>query len=149
MKVAVIGHRRFAVTNELEQIIFEQLEELIHQGADEFCFAFKGAFFEACHGALTELKKIYNVKRIYYRAIYPDSKGVPDFLAKLLEQKYFDGSVGKKGVDEVNKRNRFLIDDCAVLFTLYDPQMQKSATASAVAYARKKGKRIINVSDLL
>ena len=150
MKVAVIGHRRFAVTLEIEHIVYQQLEKLINQGADKFCFAFKGAFFDVCHSALTEFKEAYDFKRVYYRPIYPDGKNViPDFLAKLLEQHYFDESVGKRGIDNINKRNRFMIDDCDVLLTLYDEHIEKSATAYAVRYAKKKGKRIINVLDFL
>ena len=150
MKVAIIGHRKYAVNFELEHIIYEQLEGLILEGADKFCFAFKGAFFDVCHFALTEFKDSYNLKRVYYRAIYADGKDViPDFLANLFEEKYFDESVGKGGVDAINKRHRFMIDDCDVLFTLYDSQIRKSSTASAVAYAKKTGKRIINVLDLI
>ena len=150
MKVAVIGHRRYAVTSEIEHIIYEQLEMLINQGADKFCFAFKGAFFDVCHNALTEFKEHYDFKRVYYRAIYPDGKdAIADYLAKLLEQRYFDESIGKRGVDDINKRNRFMIDDCDVLLTLYDEHIEKSATAYAVNYARKKHKRIINVLNLI
>ncbi|MDE7076720.1 MAG: hypothetical protein K2O62_05310, partial [Clostridia bacterium] len=88
MKVAVIGHRRFAVTPQIQQVIYEQLEGLINQGAEKFCFAFKGAFFDSCHGALSEFKENYHIKLVYYRAVYPgENDGVADSLATLYGQK--------------------------------------------------------------
>ena len=150
MKVAVIGHRLVKVNVVVELAVSIEVGNLVEEGADRFCFAFGGTFTDMCLNAINELKEHYDIKRVYYRAAYPDDKdGVSDYVVSLFEKKYFDESVSKKGVDAVGKRHRFMIDDCDVLLTLYDPERKKSTTAAAVAYAKKKKKRIINVLDLI
>ena len=150
MKVAVIGHRLVEVNDIVKLEILRQIAELAEEGADRFCFTFGGTLTDICLNAIAELKQSYDIKRVYYRAIYPDDKDpVGNYILNLFGQEYFDEVVGKVGVDAVNKRDRFMIDDCDVLLTLYDPKIKNSATACAVAYAKKKGKRIINVLDLV
>ncbi|MDE7401737.1 MAG: hypothetical protein K2N17_06770 [Clostridia bacterium] len=150
MKVAVIGHRMVKITPLLSLATSIDVYELVEEGADRFCFAFGGALTDICLDVINELKEYYDIKRVYYRATYTDEKdAVSDYFASFFEKNYFDESVSKTGVDGINERYRFMIDDCDVLLTLYDPQIEKSKTAAAVAYAKKKGKRIINVLDLI
>ena len=149
MKVAVIGHRMVKITPLLSLATSINVGTLVEEGADRFCFAFGGTLTDTCLDVIEELKEYYDIKRVYYRAVYTDEKdAVSDYFASFFEKKYFDESVSKKGVDGINERYRFMIDDCDVLLTLYEPHIEKSKTA-AVAYAKKKGKRIINVLDLI
>ncbi len=150
MKVAVIGHRLVKVNVVVELAVSIEVGNLVEEGADRFCFAFGGTLTDICLDVIKKLKRRYDIKRVYYRAAYTDEKdAVADYVVSFFEKKHFDESVSKKGVDAVGKRYRFMIDDCDVLLTLYDPKREKSATAAAVAYARKKKKRIINVWDFI
>lgn len=150
MKVAVIGHRLVKISPILNLAVSIEVYNLVEEGADRFCFAFRGTLTDYCLDVITELKEYYDIKRVYYRADYPDEKdAVSDYIVSFFEKKYYDESVRNTGIDGVTERYRFMIDDCDVLLTLYDPQIENSKTAAAVAYAKKKGKRIINVLDLI
>ncbi len=123
---------------------------LVDEGADRFCFAGGGTLTDICLNVIKEIKEECDIKRVFYRAAFTDEKdAVSDYIVSFFEKKLFDESVIKTGDDGINERYRFMIDDCDVLLTLYVPKLEKSATAAAVAYANQKGKRIINVLDLI
>ena len=148
MKVAVIGHRNVKITKEAEEIIYTQIETLIIKGADSFCFAFKGAFTDACYNAVTALKKKYRINRVFY---YSEE----NVLAPFCKERY-DVEVKTNKCCYYKSINKFMIDECDVLLTFYDQnyvpyssKVGKSGTYYAVQHANEKDKRIINVTDFI
>lgn len=146
-----IGHRTIRETNELKMKLRKTMEDLIvRERVDTFLFGRKSRFEGLCLELVTEIQKIYpHSRRVYVRADFPIIR--EEYKAYLLEnyeETYYPASL-HAGKAVYVERNREMIDNSHFCIIYYDeqqfPDNRKSGTAIALAYARKRGKRIIPV----
>ncbi len=155
MKVTFIGHRKIKQTNKLIEKLTRIITDLIvNESADTFIFGSKSEFDILCHKIVTELMCKYdNVRRVYVRAEYEYiDKAYTKYLLNYYEDTFYPTEVHGAGEASYVKRNRVMIDMCEVLVTYFDEKYTphtgtNSGTKTAVDYARRKKKRIINVFE--
>jgi len=154
MKVAFVGHRRIEETEELKNKLKNTLERLIKdEHADTFYFGSRSDFNSICYNAITELKERYpQIRRIYVRAEYEYAyQSYIDSLLSRYEETFFPKQVHGAGQASYIKRNQIMVDFCDVFVTYCDknylPKNGKSGTMAAVDYAKKKGKRVVNLFE--
>ena len=170
MRVAIIGHRKVKNTEVVMWRICETVFDLIvNQGAQIFYFGSRSEFDRLCYAAVSDLQKLYpHVRRVYVRATYEHvEKFYEDYLLEGYEETYYPDSV--RGSNELCyvTRNVAMIEACDVLLTYCDPNYEpprkrtndkmlapidvnkkpKSGTRVAVAFAKKRKKRIINLFE--
>jgi len=144
-----IGHREVEETEELERQIAELVERLIiEERVDTFLFGSKSCFNSLCYEAVTQAKEKHPyVRRVYVRAEFPD---IPEdyrvYLAQRYEDTYFPPRLLKAGRGIYVQRNREMINNSRICVFYYRekavPADRQSGTASALAYAVQKRKRI-------
>lgn len=155
MQVAFIGHRKIENTEILKQKLTDIITTLIkNDGADIFLFGSKSMFDDICLEVVTKLKEYYSlIKRIYVRSAEEHiSEQYKDYLLTLYDKTFFSDKVSGAGYRSYVKRNQVMIDMCDVLITYFNKDYKllasrKSGTRSAVEYALKKKKRIINLYE--
>lgn len=153
MKVAFIGHRKIEKTEILTERIAQTVKHLIvDEGVDTFLFGSRSAFDDICYDTVTRLKEIYtHIRRVYVRAEYEYiSQDYHDYLLTFYEETYYADQARGAGYRSYIKRNQEMIDKCDILVVYcdmdYTPTARtKSGTITAVRYAERKKKRIINV----
>ena len=153
MKVAFIGHRKIEKTEILTERIAQTVKHLIvDEGVDTFLFGSRSAFNDICYEAVTRLKEIYtHIRRVYVRAEYEYiSQDYHDYLLTFYEATYYADQARGAGYRAYIKRNQEMIDKCDILVVYCDMDYQpttrtKSGTITALLYAQKKKKRIINL----
>ena len=154
VKVAFIGHRNIKKTEGLKHKLSNIVIDLIGEGVDTFLFGSKSQFDDFCYEIVTELQKKYpHVRRVEVRASHENLPQMyVDIALKYYEETIFPKSVSGAGYRSYIKRNQAMIDMCDVLVVYYDADSTtlaktRSGTMLAVDYARRKGKRIINLKD--
>lgn len=159
MKVAVIGHRKIDVSHNICNKVGDIIENLIvSQNADTFIFGGRGMFDELCYDVVTRLQKKYqNIKRVYLRSQFEFiGKQYKEYLLESYEVTEFPQTVHNAGRLSHVKRNEAMIDMSDVLIVFYDKEYKpncrngnitKSGTGIALDYAKRKGKKIINVFE--
>ena len=153
MKVAFIGHRKIEKTKMLTERIAQTVKHLIvDEGVDTFLFGSRSAFNDICYDIVTRLKEIYtHIRRVYVRAEYEYiSQDYHSYLLESYEETYYADQARGAGYRSYIKRNQEMIDKCDILVVYCDMSYKptsrtKSGTITAMLYAQKKGKRIINV----
>ena len=148
-----IGHRQAKRTEELKRKIEEIVCELIVKyGVEKFLFGSKSDFDDACYQVVTAIKekKFNNIERVYVRAEY--SKITDEYIKYLLksyEETYMPQKVERAGKGRYVVRNKEMIEISAIVVFYYDEEnaREKSGTKIAYEYAKKKGKRIINIIE--
>ncbi|MCM1306640.1 MAG: hypothetical protein NC037_03060 [Bacteroides sp.] len=159
MIVAFIGHRKIAFSQNLKDKLYQIIENLIvNENADIFLFGSKSEFDTLCYKVVSELKNVYpHISRTYVRAEYEYiDKSYMDYLLQSYEDTYFPQEVEGAGRLSYIKRNKIMIDKCSVLLVYfnetYQPKSKRgktvSGTKTAVDYAKKKQKQIINLFDI-
>ena len=155
MKVAFVGHRKVEKADTLKERIMKAVKALIvEENADTFLFGSKSEFDELCYEVVTELKERYpHIKRVFVRAEYEYiSDSYTQYLLTLYEDTFYPEQAHGAGVLSYIKRNQVMIDMCETLVAFCNknftpPTKTKSGTKIAVDYARKKGKRVINLFE--
>ncbi len=151
-----IGHRAIFETNQLNTKLFEIIEKLIiEKNVDTFLFGSKSQFNSLCHKIVTQIKEKYpHIKRVYVRAEYQyiDEK-YKKYLLQNYEDTYYPEKIYGSGRLAYIERNYEMIDNSRFCIIYYDKQIAspdyKSGTKIALEYAKKRGKRIINIVNLL
>ena len=156
------GHRDFLETEELKNLLFRIVENLIlNKNVDTFLFGSKSKFDKTCLEVVTKLKEKYShIKRIYVRASYQhiDDK-YKNYLLETYDDTYFPQRVQNAGKASYVLRNYEMIDNSTFCLCYYDenylPQKRKntilndyqskSGTAIAYDYAVRKKLFIINI----
>lgn len=156
LKVAFIGHREIKnadeVTIKLKNIISALIEE---ENAKIFLFGSKSCFDDLCLAVVTQLKEKYYpfIERIYVRSTYEYiNESYEKYLLRSYDKTFYPSAVKGAGYRSYVKRNQIMIDTCDVLVTYYDKDYRplygkSSGTKTAVGYALKIKKRIINAFD--
>ena len=147
-----IGHREIEANAELEHRIAVLVERLIvEEQVEMFLFGSKSRFNSLCYEVVTRAKEKYpHVRRVYVRAEFPDiNEEYADYLAQRYEETYFPQRLLKAGRGVYIQRNREMIDNSHICVFCYReramPADRQSGTASALAYASRKGKQIYQV----
>lgn len=152
MTVAIIGHHKIAITTDLVERVTKVIKNLIEsEGADTFLFGSRSDFDDLCYDIITELRYKYTyLKRIYVRSEYRnlDYEEMKHMLARY-EDTFFSDKVDEAGRPSYVVRNEVLVLMCDVLIVYCSPDCFRtragSGTKTAIKYAQKKNKRIINV----
>lgn len=155
LTVAIIGHRKIENVKELREKIKSTVCRLIEEEkAETFLFGNKSEFDDLALAVVTELKETYPfIKRVYLRASYEKIDDMyKEYLLTLYDETFYPCGVKGAGYRSYVVRNRAMIDMCDILVTYYNKDYQPlrgraSGTKSAVEYALKKKKRIINLYD--
>ena len=146
------GHREINETEELRSKLIELIEKLItEKKVDTFLLGSKSRFNDLCYELVTEIKEKYpHIKRIYVRAEYPYiNEDYKNYLLEMYEDTYFPEHIKRSGSAVYVERNCEMINKSDFCLVYYDeenaPTTRKSGTKTALDYAIKKGKEIINV----
>ena len=107
-------------------------------------------FNDLCGRALDRLKAEFpEVRKVYVRAEYAE---IPESYRRHLlcfyDDTVFPECVRGAGRNAYIARNRFMVDNSGILLTYYDeslPHGAASCTATAVRYAVRRGKTVINI----
>lgn len=166
--VCFIGHRKIEDTTELRTTLAKTLADLIeNQGIANFLFGDKSAFDSLCYDMVTEIQKEYpHIRRIKYRKDTP----VLDEYSKPLFIKGYEDSICPEGVEKAGKasyikRNQAMIDASEICIFYYNEDylpdkikiskaavnsyQPKSGTKIAFDYAKKQGKEIKNLCNMV
>lgn len=146
------GHRTIKETEKLYSKLFDVLETMIlNESVDTFLFGSKSHFNDLCLDLVTKMKEKYpQIKRIYVRAEYPYiSEQYKKYLLKYYEDTYYPKKILGSGKAVYIKRNYEMIDNSRFCIVYYDkkalPKSRRSGTEISLDYARKKGKKIIDI----
>ncbi len=150
-----IGHRAIFETEELNSQLFEIIENLIvEKNVDTFLFGSKSQFNSLCLKIVTKIKEKYpHIKRVYIRAEYQyiDEK-YKKYLLQNYEDTYYPEKIRGSGKAAYIERNYEMINNSHFCIFYYDKYIpyphRKSGTKIAFEYAIKRGKQIINVTEL-
>lgn len=145
---SVFGHSTIKITKELENELFETMEDLIKQGCEVFYFGGFGMFDELCHRIVSELKLTYrHIKRIFClsdprhlrinkRPKWLKNEDYEEFVYLDLE---FDWWYSR-----IYYRNCAMIDRSDIVI-FYVEERENSGAYKALKYANRKKKEIINL----
>ena len=142
MTVTFCGHGDLSYSNDIKKILYEVLEKLIKEGANEFLLGGYGSFDMLAAHTINDLKKKYPDIRsvfvmpylnrnydtaLYDETIYPDIEHIPKRLAII-------------------KRNEYMADaaDVVVAYVYHD----WGGATKMLKYAKKRVKRVINIPEL-
>ena len=145
-----IGHRKIAVTKELETRLYSIIVNLIlKENINTFLFGSKSCFNSLCYEKVSIAKEKYlSIKRVNVRAEYPIiDESYKKYLLERYEDTYYPENILKSGKAAYIKRNYYMIDKSDICVFYFDennlPQNRKSGTKIALDYAIKKNKKII------
>ena len=149
------GHRKINETEELKLKLMEIIEKLIvDEKVDTFLLGSKSRFNSLCLELVSEIKEKYqHIKRVYVRAEYSYiSEHYKNYLQESYEDTYYPEHIIGSGRAAYVERNYEMIDKSNYCIIYYDeqnaPTTRKSGTKTALDYAIKKGKQIINITSL-
>ncbi len=160
------GHRKIVKTNELVNLLYTVIEDLIiNKKINTFLFGSKSDFDKLCLCAITELKKKYHhIQRVYVRAEFPYiNENYKTHLLEYYDDTYYPEHIKNSGRAIYIQRNYEMINHskyCVIYFDKdYTPTKRsektsekcnstfKSGTKLAYDYARKKKREIINLLE--
>ena len=151
LTVACIGHRNIARSAALEKRTESVMRELISlRGAGVFLLGSRSDFNDLCGRALDRMKAEFpDVRKVYVRAEYAEiPESYRGHLLCFYDDTVFPECVRGAGRNAYIARNRFMVDNSGILLTYYDeslPHGATSGTATAVRYAVRRGKNVINI----
>ena len=143
---AFFGHSMFVKCrldfNKLKKII----KDLILSNFSTFLVGTHGEFDEMCLKACLELKEIFpNIKILKVYANISSLTKVDnidrkfEIVSYLVEDLYF-----KRRITQTNK---YMVDDADIIVCYVDKTISKSGALSAVKYALKQNKTIVNLFE--
>ena len=149
-----IGHRSIFESEQLNETLRVLIEKLIlKENVDTFLFGSKSKFNTLCLKIVTEIKEKYPyIKRVYVRAEYPHiNESYKNYLLESFEDTYYPEKIISAGKGSYVERNYEMIDKsnfCIFYYNIYQSYVsRKSGTKIAIEYAKKQGKKIINVGN--
>ncbi|MCM1438193.1 MAG: hypothetical protein NC131_03130 [Roseburia sp.] len=153
MKVAIVGRKGIEITERLKEAINREISRLVQDGADVFYFCdIEDGFGNLCYDALEK----YNVRRVLVRAYYEMlDEDTAEYKIEFTENKFFPEDL-QDYLTVYIKPEKHIISLCNVLLTCckvscdyYFKDKSQAGSLLAVLYARRKGKKIINIYDML
>lgn len=145
---SVFGHSTIDITKELENSLFETIEDLIKKGGEYFYFGGFGMFDELCHKVVSELQQTYNhIKRIFClsdarhlrinkRPKWLKNEDYEEFVYLDLEFDWW--------YQRIYYRNCAMIDKSDIII-FYAEERENSGAYKALKYAKQKKKSFINL----
>lgn len=147
---ALFGHRVVFEEEAVYKRLIEKLQTLVDEGFDHFLIGTHGDFDRIGLGALRWVR--YNYKKIKIKLVFSGTKLLGSRSKKgYLEDWLCDVETTSYFVEDRHFKNRItitnqnMIDDCAMVLCLYDLTVHSVGVANAVKYAKKRGKRVINL----
>ena len=151
MTVALIVREQIDVTEELNKRLESIITKLIvNEWASEFLFTDIGEFELSCYDVVSKLKKVFpNIVRKYVSGDCDHDQYRKGYITELYDE-FFWADSNERASYEL--RDRTMVEMCDVLLTYYNLRCEinakwTSCTATTVAYAWKKKKRILNVFE--
>ncbi len=147
---AVFGHRTIQTSIDLENKLFQTLEDVINKGCAIFYFGGFGMFDELCHKIVSKLKITHtHIKRIFClsdprhlkiskRPKWLKSEDYEDFVYLDLEFDWW--------YQRIYYRNCAIIDKSDIVI-FFAEERESSGAYKALKYAKQKKKAIINLFD--
>lgn len=155
MKVAIIGHTEFEITDKLKELLKSMLNRLIENGTDTFYFCGTKDYFDKfCYEIIGNLKQSREVKRVLARAYYECISIEEDIFKRILEftenRTFYDNLHSKISSIYIRPFND-IIDLSDVFLTYFKEKDDPPSKfiGKAVKYAKIKKKKIINIFELL
>ena len=138
MIVTFCGHRDFYGNETVKRWLRETVEGLIARGADEFLLGGYGGFDACAASVVWEMKQRYPA--IHSMLVLP-------YLDKRVDAEKYDGTL-YPALEKVprryaiSKRNEYVVNeaDIVVAYVTHD----WGGASTTLAYAKRKGKEIIN-----
>lgn len=152
LKCAFSGHRIIRITNELSEVLKNRLISLINDGVTVFINGGALGFDMFCAFEILKLKKEYPIK---LKMVIPCKDQNRKWT--VSQRKMYDEIID--GADEViylkdtyepgcmQMRNRLMVEECDTLVSYC--KKNSGGTFYTVNYAKKLGKEIIEITDLL
>lgn len=148
---AFFGHRDTPYSERIEQKVEETVRNLIAQGVNEFWVCNEGNFDWISRLVMKKIKEEF-MNRIYvcYISAYNPNK-FSKMRRKWLEERYEliypDEVADGHPKYAIERRNRYIADnvDYVICFVKY----KTGGAYKAVQYAAEKGKKVINIADLI
>ncbi len=139
--------------NSLEEKIYSTVFALVEEGFSEFYCGMASGFDLLCGKAVVDIKRANSEKGMKLIAAIPyraQSNGFSNMWKKLYDivLRESDESVllsEEYTLSCFEKRNRFMVDNSSAVVCYFEGK--PGGTANTVKYAKKKGKRIINLAD--
>ena len=147
---SMFGHSTIEITKELENKLFEIMEDLIKQGCETFYFGGFGMFDELCHKVVSKLKETHNhIKRVFClsdprhlrinkRPKWLKSEDYEEFIYLDLEFDWW--------YQRIYYRNVSIIDYSNFVF-FYVVNLANSGAYKALQYAEKKHVKYLNLAN--
>ncbi len=137
----------------LEKKIYDSVFALVEEGFSEFYCGMACGFDLLCGKAVVDIKRAHPEKGIRLISAIPyrsQSSGFSDIWKKLYDIVLGEADESVLLSEEYtlscfDKRNRYMVDNSTTVVCYFDGK--SGGTANTVKYARKRGKRIINLAD--
>ena len=141
MTVTFCGHSEIHYSEDIEQKLFDIVEELIKNGANEFLLGGYGNFDNLAAKALKKLKKKY---------AHINSILVIPYLDRKYDLELYDSSVYPPLEDvpqrfAISKRNEWMIQNSE--FVVAYVKYSWGGAIKTLEFAQRKSKKIINISE--
>ena len=140
MTVAFCGHREICRNEIIVEKLYDVVERLIHNGANEFLLGGYGDFDMLAAVTVNELK-----------SKYPDIKSVLviPYLNREFDMNLYDDTVyppleNVPLIYAMPKRNEWMVRNCDILIAYVIQSWGGAATT--IEYAKRKKKKIINIA---
>ncbi len=146
-KLALFGHRDLCSYILVERGLSDLMSSLTRGDRRiELYIGRHGEFDIFAASVIKRLKKKYGDERILLNLVLPYAAGNAEFY-----EKYYDSIIIPPAIDgthpkgAIKKRNRWMVEECE-LFVCY-VEHEGGGAYSAMQYAAKLGKRIINLAS--
>ena len=151
--VAFFGHRKIFDTDLIKNQISEKIMGLTEQGFSHFLVGSHGDFDRLCLSACLEYKKRINnnikISVVLTNLPFLNNKSIINDKIKFYENN--DCETLFYDIEHVYFKNRIIfsnkkmIDDCDLVVCYVDMKVSKSGSRTAINYAIKQKKKIINL----
>ena len=139
--------------NELENKIYDTVFALIEDGYNCFYCGMASGFDLLCGKAVADIRHTHPEKGVRLVAAIPfagQSRGFASMWKKLYNMVLSAADESVLFSEEYSfacfeKRNKFMVDNTSTVVCYFDGK--QGGTANTVNYAKKRGKRIINLAD--
>ena len=152
MKIAFTGHSSISSSDRIKELVKNEIKINIEGESSITCYlGGYGDFDELCACACRELKKDFNAIELVYVTPYISLSEQAKIQA-LLKSNLYDSSIYPpiEGVPPrfaISKRNEWMMLDADLIIAFVTHSYGGAYTS--LQFARRKGKRTINIYDLL
>ena len=142
MIVTFCGHSQFYETNKYVNQFLEILEQEIGDSETEMYLGGYGGFDSFCYACCKEYQKSHPSVRLIY--VTPYLKTDPIY-EKNYDSVIYPGLEDKPQRFAISYRNKFMVDKADIVIAYINHNW--GGAYNTYTYAKKKGKRVINIAE--